>query len=141
MGSVSLILLFSLVANRFSPTCSGTFDVPLLYTLHQLLSLVLGLALPLVLGLPVGLQHLPCYRAAHGRLRVSTRVAQLVPHKLDRLFLVAGPYGLADEVGIALELEVYQGQLVTEPLYHLSLIHISEPTRLGMISYAVFCLK
>src|SRR5450756_2409635 len=26
-------------------------------------------------------------------------------------------------------------------LQHLSLIHISEPTRLGMISYAVFCLK
>ena len=26
-------------------------------------------------------------------------------------------------------------------LYDLSLIHISEPTRLGMISYAVFCLK
>src|SRR5450759_403377 len=27
------------------------------------------------------------------------------------------------------------------PCFHLSLIHISEPTRLGMISYAVFCLK
>src|SRR5450759_5434859 len=27
------------------------------------------------------------------------------------------------------------------PCYKLSLIHISEPTRLGMISYAVFCLK
>ena len=26
-------------------------------------------------------------------------------------------------------------------MYKLSLIHISEPTRLGMISYAVFCLK
>src|SRR5450756_1894575 len=25
--------------------------------------------------------------------------------------------------------------------WRLSLIHISEPTRLGMISYAVFCLK
>src|SRR5450756_2966958 len=25
--------------------------------------------------------------------------------------------------------------------FALSLIHISEPTRLGMISYAVFCLK
>src|SRR5450759_5702474 len=25
--------------------------------------------------------------------------------------------------------------------FELSLIHISEPTRLGMISYAVFCLK
>src|SRR5450759_3532267 len=27
------------------------------------------------------------------------------------------------------------------PVPSLSLIHISEPTRLGMISYAVFCLK
>src|SRR5450756_1155104 len=26
-------------------------------------------------------------------------------------------------------------------LHYLSLIHISEPTRLGMISYTVFCLK
>src|SRR5665648_1216571 len=26
-------------------------------------------------------------------------------------------------------------------IQYLSLIHISEPTRLGMISYAVFCLK
>src|SRR5665648_1192129 len=26
-------------------------------------------------------------------------------------------------------------------VWKLSLIHISEPTRLGMISYAVFCLK
>src|SRR5450756_2383675 len=36
--------------------------------------------------------------------------------------------------------------IVTGGLRHtvtpaLSLIHISEPTRLGMISYAVFCLK
>src|SRR5450756_2210197 len=31
------------------------------------------------------------------------------------------------------------GSLIYDP--HLSLIHISEPTRLGMISYAVFCLK
>ena len=28
-----------------------------------------------------------------------------------------------------------------QSLRNLSLIHISEPTRLGMISYAVFCLK
>src|SRR5665648_1247525 len=32
------------------------------------------------------------------------------------------------------------GNLRTLP-YLLSLIHISEPTRLGMSSYAVFCLK
>ena len=30
---------------------------------------------------------------------------------------------------------------LVERLHRLSLIHISEPTRLGMISYAVFCLK
>ena len=30
---------------------------------------------------------------------------------------------------------------IKRALVDLSLIHISEPTRLGMISYAVFCLK
>ena len=33
----------------------------------------------------------------------------------------------------------YQRECYAED--RLSLIHISEPTRLGMISYAVFCLK
>src|SRR5450759_5680500 len=32
-------------------------------------------------------------------------------------------------------------QVPMRAVYLLSLIHISEPTRLGMISYAVFCLK
>src|SRR5450759_1777295 len=32
-----------------------------------------------------------------------------------------------------------QPMIVGSSLYLLSLIHISEPTRLGMISYAVFC--
>src|SRR5450756_2755286 len=32
-------------------------------------------------------------------------------------------------------------EVVHRPVPLLSLIHISEPTRLGMISYAVFCLK
>src|SRR5450759_4623902 len=32
-------------------------------------------------------------------------------------------------------------QITPENAERLSLIHISEPTRLGMISYAVFCLK
>src|SRR5450756_3257838 len=35
-----------------------------------------------------------------------------------------------------------KGGFIYEPTGpYLSLIHISEPTRLGMISYAVFCLK
>ena len=33
------------------------------------------------------------------------------------------------------------GMMSNAPDMALSLIHISEPTRLGMISYAVFCLK
>src|SRR5450756_1550862 len=40
--------------------------------------------------------------------------------------------------------EIYrrvQAIAVPETTISLSLIHISEPTRLGMISYAVFCLK
>src|SRR5450756_2782729 len=37
---------------------------------------------------------------------------------------------------------VHLGQMPPEdPTALVSLIHISEPTRLGMISYAVFCLK
>src|SRR5450756_2963534 len=37
--------------------------------------------------------------------------------------------------------EPFSGELIDGKVYGLSLIHISEPTRLGMISYAVFCLK
>ena len=37
--------------------------------------------------------------------------------------------------------DVFEGEYVKGKREGLSLIHISEPTRLGMISYAVFCLK
>ena len=40
-----------------------------------------------------------------------------------------------------LEVNAHVGADLLDPSLHLSLIHISEPTRLGMISYAVFCLK
>ena len=36
---------------------------------------------------------------------------------------------------------VLESNGIDSKIYSLSLIHISEPTRLGMISYAVFCLK
>src|SRR5659263_204707 len=42
------------------------------------------------------------------------------------------------EYGNMIEID-HGNDLITR--YALSLIHISEPTRLGMISYAVFCLK
>ena len=44
--------------------------------------------------------------------------------------------------GAILQLAVDRGiAVLATKLPMLSLIHISEPTRLGMISYAVFCLK
>src|SRR5450756_2646061 len=46
---------------------------------------------------------------------------------------------LAEELGISRGVIVEAYQRLREE--GLSLIHISEPTRLGMISYAVFCLK
>eukprot|EP00825_Cyclidium_porcatum_P007830 TRINITY_DN1392_c0_g1_i2.p1 TRINITY_DN1392_c0_g1~~TRINITY_DN1392_c0_g1_i2.p1 ORF type:complete len:170 (+),score=55.30 TRINITY_DN1392_c0_g1_i2:97-606(+) len=39
------------------------------------------------------------------------------------------------------KIELQQQKKIEHFIYKLSLIHISEPTRLGMISYAVFCLK
>src|SRR5450756_2251124 len=39
------------------------------------------------------------------------------------------------------ELVIKAGPLPEAAVWRLALIHISEPTRLGMISYAVFCLK
>src|SRR5659263_310343 len=47
---------------------------------------------------------------------------------------------LLDMKATVLELIEMQNSRERPPL-SLSLIHISEPTRLGMISYAVFCLK
>ena len=44
-------------------------------------------------------------------------------------------------IPLAMALAIGSGVPPQYGLYTLSLIHISEPTRLGMISYAVFCLK
>src|SRR5450756_620224 len=86
--------------------------------------------------LPLGRRHLHAQCASGGRLPTSggglglvsaAAIAALpdIPRcsgRLRALRRVDGPLGV----------------LVVRPL---SLIHISEPTRLGMISYAVFCLK
>ena len=39
------------------------------------------------------------------------------------------------------EKHTHKDEVISQREAELSLIHISEPTRLGMISYAVFCLK
>src|SRR5450759_3365271 len=48
---------------------------------------------------------------------------------------------LKESILIPVQQKVFSIFGVTWIIWVLSLIHISEPTRLGMISYAVFCLK
>src|SRR5450759_5470071 len=63
-------------------------------------------------------------------LALERMPVDIFPQVGDPAIYVAQPYGGMDPAQM-------EGYLT----YYLSLIHISEPTRLGMISYAVFCLK
>ena len=62
-----------------------------------------------------------------GGIYVGTDTVEMLAIDVpDRVFFAYDSYSLAASAQTTL---------------NLSLIHISEPTRLGMISYAVFCLK
>src|SRR5450756_2973224 len=83
-------------------------------------------------------------------LRVVADAAQLKPGSQALYVLPGSPYQTVADVAKAHATvgvnspdniaSVLLGSLLASDGY-LSLIHISEPTRLGMISYAVFCLK
>ena len=65
---------------------------------------------------------------------------QYTPHGQDFSFSVEMKGNDTDS--LLQEVETYYEDFDPDyEAYLLSLIHISEPTRLGMISYAVFCLK
>src|SRR5678816_4126935 len=60
----------------------------------------------------------------------------------DLVIVGGGPCGLAASISAQradLKTVVLEGASVVSTIVHLSLIHISEPTRLLSISYAVFC--
>src|SRR5450756_2017927 len=71
-------------------------------------------------------------RRAYGIRPNALRISGGRDARTDSVHLVAAHLGIE-----------YALRLILEGVHHvrLSLIHISEPTRLGMISYAVFCLK
>ena len=71
-----------------------------------------------------GEQHDPEYR----RISPNGKIPVLVDHDAE---------GAAGQPRRIFE----SGNILIYLAEKLSLIHISEPTRLGMISYAVFCLK
>src|SRR5450756_2912499 len=64
--------------------------------------------------------------------------------RTDRINKIVGVEARGFIIGAALAYALHVGFVPARKpgkLPYLSLIHISEPTRLGMISYAVFCLK
>src|SRR5659263_695795 len=81
------------------------------------------------------------------------RESSLTPREIQaRLRAGESPEDVAHAAGVPVErVTRFEGPVLAErqrrveearaATPHLSLIHISEPTRLGMISYAVFCLK
>src|SRR5450759_772760 len=60
---------------------------------------------------------------------LNTAINEYIKHERDPTLFVMS------------DIPLIQEWHVREMVSELSLIHISEPTRLGMISYAVFCLK
>src|SRR5450756_2952604 len=115
--------------------------------LEQPVEILVKRVLPLVVDYPAGEERAP---AAHyageppRRLEARERLgsdAAVDGHKVHAVGRVA-LYRLEHIVGRHLDYApVLRLRLDGGLVYGLSLIHISEPTRLGMISYAVFCLK
>src|SRR5450756_2784248 len=90
-------------------------------------------------GLPDGCGMINnTYRSDQG---AGCVVIELEQKDFEELVLVA-LVTLPDQFRTALKnIDVVVEDFPPMDVLKLSLIHISEPTRLGMISYAVFCLK
>src|SRR5450756_735805 len=73
----------------------------------------------------------------------SRPIAQIPPAQRADRFSGPAPMTIVTGTKYLATIVTSKGNIVAElyPDTPLSLIHISEPTRLGMISYAVFCLK
>src|SRR5450756_2966090 len=114
-----------------------------------LAGVVIGICVPLVAGylfvilggMPVATKGVP--------LPLERSLARKALHAaMDKEVGKPSPLP-ADDSNFLAGARVYQAQCAVchgqvgqpESAIALSLIHISEPTRLGMISYAVFCLK
>src|SRR5450756_2994149 len=95
-----------------------------------------------------------CIRDSHYSTAPQSFARYLKDHKAASLFDAYShhPYGSRNDRRVApserpnapyWEVTLYNLDVLLKlfPGKDLSLIHISEPTRLGMISYAVFCLK
>src|SRR5450756_510141 len=91
----------------------------------------------------------PCCRLmAYPRVSVASRMPKTSHHQTPSLMRLVTPrHSLPEPNYFSRIADARQWQIGADTeaspshVSRLSLIHISEPTRLGMISYAVFCLK
>src|SRR5450756_2643606 len=120
----------------------------ILLTSRGLALLFLVLGIPLMLG---KVKRNSLYGARFPATMADDHVWDVVNRKTGFVFVSGGTVaGIVDLLAVAGVVTRDVGQYVVGALvayifiasvWLLSLIHISEPTRLGMISYAVFCLK
>src|SRR5665648_1227146 len=77
--------------------------------------------------------------------RVLAETMLLEPTGLIGFLKLAKHNGKIQSLKVCMDTLIKNNYRISKRIYNevliLSLIHISEPTRLGMISYAVFCLK
>src|SRR5450756_46502 len=95
----------------------------------------LGLVLPCFARLVTCAVHTGCVRSLYHVQRKESRYVLCCQLVASKLVLCSTPFIRCPCTAT----EMTDTRLRTA--LDLSLIHISEPTRLGMISYAVFCLK
>src|SRR5450756_2308192 len=85
--------------------------------------------------------------AAFDELYSASGRPSIAPEYVLRALLLQAFYSVRSERQLVEQLDYnllfrwFVGLGMDDAVWNLSLIHISEPTRLGMISYAVFCLK
>src|SRR5659263_96011 len=71
----------------------------------------------------------------------ESKLTEVLAQHLGLDFIDISQYRIDLTATALLDEKMAQRHLTIPLSFDLSLIHISEPTRLGMISYAVFCLK
>ena len=76
--------------------------------------------------------RLEIMRNQSGRITMSTNLAFLPTNENNLVYKAAALLKEEFDIGDGIDVKLHK---------HLSLIHISEPTRQAEISYAVFCLK
>src|SRR5450759_3622214 len=109
----------------------------------QTIAFVVGITLALLLLIGLTVDGGRILSARERALNEAQEAARVGAQQLDQAALHARGVVIVNQTDASRAVQVYlqaTGDTGSVSVQGLSLIHISEPTRLGMISYAVFCL-